>query len=365
MSSHQQQTPPDPADPIPGLLQRGLDFYGRNEVAEAVRCWRQVLAIDSSHPAALDYLESAGVDVARVPAQQAEIIDFGAARAQLSTGQTPPPPAPTTLTPAPAAPDGADIEPSLKRLLSERRYEEALDFLYAVRSRRPNDSALSRSIKLIREKLVVTYASRLGNLDHVPALTRPIAPADYSAEERQVLALVDGVSSHADIVAASPVGRLAALRLLCAELERGVLRILPATTLREPSVRVRATFDPLFSGTVDHSPVPASASSRNWRRPEPGVARPSNVPDSGPKVGAVTVKTPAPARPAADRGAAERPSGKKADAYDELFDRATQAYLARDYRGACDLFSTCCERRPDDTRAFYNLKALKRRLGEQ
>lgn len=367
--------PFEPKDAITSLLQRGLDHYGRNEVEEAVKCWAEVLAHDPKHPAALDYLESAGVDVAQIPAQQAEIIDFDVARAQLGS-VSPTPPSPSVVPPPlpPGMQDG-EIEPSLKRLLSERRYEEALDFLYAVRSRRPNDAAISRSIKLIREKLVVTYVARLVNLDHVPVLTRPLTPQEFGAEVRQVLALVDGVSTYADIVAASSAGRLAALRTLCSGLEGGIIQSAPALKPHESSSRFRAPLQPsLLAGIAAHSPSPPPSSDRRLRAPEP---RPSPDPppaavflgapstrarsfDDSPPSSApppVAPKAPASVRPAAASAAPDDP-------YRTLFDRATEAYLIRDYRRAYELFSSCCKERPDDTRAQHNLKALKKRLGE-
>jgi hypothetical protein len=48
--------------------------------------------------------------------------------------------------------------------------------------------------------------------------------------------------------------------------------------------------------------------------------------------------------------------------YAALFKRATGAYMLRDFELAARLFSECCARRPDDTRAAHNLNALLRRM---
>ena len=51
------------------------------------------------------------------------------------------------------------------------------------------------------------------------------------------------------------------------------------------------------------------------------------------------------------------------DGFRALFQRATEAYMLRDFEEAYRLFTECYKRRPDDRRVSHNLSALKRRLG--
>lgn len=44
------------------LLDMGLDLYGLGRFEEAMTCWEQVLAMDSTNEKALDYLKAARVD---------------------------------------------------------------------------------------------------------------------------------------------------------------------------------------------------------------------------------------------------------------------------------------------------------------
>ena len=59
-------------DLIARLLQEGLDHYGRNDVADAVRCWQQVLALAPDNLVARDYLEAAGADMSSMQSPRRE-----------------------------------------------------------------------------------------------------------------------------------------------------------------------------------------------------------------------------------------------------------------------------------------------------
>lgn len=235
-----------PTDPIARLLQQGLDHYGRNEVAEAVKCWQQVLELRPDHPVARDYLDSAGAEVtlpasARRGGRDAEIIDFGVARANLAGVER----------------DGSDataasnvLKQSFKaevaQLLRDKRYESALELLCAARERHPDDPEIGRSIALLRARLE----------------TRTLSP--------------------------------------------------------------RPSKGP-------------TASPRQSRTP----AVPSRAITGLP--------------PALDAGVGE-------EDYPNLFKRATEAYMIRDFELAIQLFEKCHEQRPDDRRPLYNLNALRRRM---
>jgi len=164
-----------PTDQIARLLQQGLEHYGRNEVLEAVRCWQEVLELEPHHPVARDYLESAGADAqapqsARRAGRDAEIIDFGVARANLagvdrdSSGATA---VSNTLR--------QSFKAEVAQLLRDKRYESALDLLCAARERHPDDPEIGRSIELLRARLetktLPPFASRVPQAP--PARTVP------------------------------------------------------------------------------------------------------------------------------------------------------------------------------------------------
>lgn len=310
---------PPASAPISALLRRGLDHYGRNETREAVRCWREVLRLDPENGEARDYLEAAGADTPSIVPQHAEVIDLGAARAQLASSTPPAPPVESRRLGVIEA-DGSVPHPELEGLLRERRYEEALELLYRLRARRPDDAALARGIRLLRERVEVSYAERLRNLDYVPHRLNAADSFMLTSEERQVLALVDGISSCGDILQVSALGRLNTLRVLCGLVEHERISLTPdgpPETSRSQQVARRRSTPP---------PTPRARSSGTF--------------------GAVTVG-----------------SGPD-DGFDSLFRRATEAYLLRSYEEARNLFEECCRLRPDDRRSRYNLEALRRRIGE-
>src|SRR5690606_25358307 len=169
--------PPMSHASIEALLRRGLDHYGRNEVTEAVALWREVLRIDPTNEQAVDFLQTAGF----IPEKpEAQVLPFPR-ESTSARAPSPYPPAPSDAIGAPRflslAPDaprqlitpaGDLADPELKTLLIERRFEDALQRLYALRSKRPRDEGLSRSIQLLREKLADVYSEQLIHLDRVP-----------------------------------------------------------------------------------------------------------------------------------------------------------------------------------------------------
>ncbi|MCA9626714.1 MAG: hypothetical protein KC766_03565 [Myxococcales bacterium] len=109
----------------------------------------------------------------------------------------------------------------LQALLSERRYEDALDLLCSVREAFPEDQALTRSIRLLRDHLSARYARRLEDLDVVPRVARQ--ERNLAANERRVLELVDGVTSFGELLLTSPLGQFDTLRALFSLIRGGVI----------------------------------------------------------------------------------------------------------------------------------------------
>jgi tetratricopeptide (TPR) repeat protein len=185
-----------PTDLIARLLQQGLDHYGRNEIAEAVRCWQQVLALAPDNPVARDYLDAAGADMnsmasPRREGRDAEIIDFGVARANL------------------AAIDGSSataisnvqkqsFKAEVAQLLRDKRYESALELLCAARERHPKDPEIARSIELLEARLEArTLRPRPVNTPSVvPARSSRMPTIPSRADTGQALALDGGVAAE-------------------------------------------------------------------------------------------------------------------------------------------------------------------------
>src|SRR5881394_4266812 len=68
--------------------------------------------------------------------------------------------------PAPAS----ALKGQIAALLWEKRYEEALEQLYAARWHSPGAAEISRGINLLKERLIRGYVEDLGNLDAVPSI---------------------------------------------------------------------------------------------------------------------------------------------------------------------------------------------------
>jgi len=142
-----------PTDPIARLLQQGLEHYGRNEVADALKCWQRVLELQPDHPVARDYLDSAGAEVvppasSRVTGRDAEIIDFGVARANLAGVDRD-----GSNATAVSNVQKQSFKAEVAELLRDKRYESALELLCAARERHPEDLEIGRSIELLRARL--------------------------------------------------------------------------------------------------------------------------------------------------------------------------------------------------------------------
>jgi tetratricopeptide (TPR) repeat protein len=393
---------------IEALLRRGLDHYGRNEVKEAIATWREVLRLDPTHEQALDFLETAGA----IPEKRdAQVLPFSAENAAARASSVAPSrsasnQAPRTAAPPSASetssrvlsiapeeppqlttPDGDLADAELKNLLIEQRFEDALARLYSLRSKRPRDQGLSRSIQLLREKLADVYSEQLVHLDRVPHLTSVAEQHAFSSDERHIATLIDGISSFGDIVAASKLGRVPSLRILC-QLQQANLLTSSSSSLAAPR---RLGAGPKSSAKAAQPTTPASAQSSAYQPPpnaKPiGTFRPSVAPADP-----VFPSTPNPPRDLMPSPFDERPppfgdSGKPgggrssdtlpksrpeappvkdeaARAYEARFAQAMQCYLVRDFERAIELFRACEAERPDDPRPRHNLKAIQNRTGK-
>ncbi len=378
--------PPMSHASIEALLRRGLDHYGRNEVTEAVALWREVLRIDPSNEQAVDFLQTAGF----IPEKpEAQVLPFSR-ESTSARAPSPYPPAPSDassasrfLSLAPDAPkqlitpDGDLADPELKTLLIERRFEDALQRLYALRSKRPRDEGLSRSIQLLREKLADVYSEQLVHLDRVPRLTSAAERHAFSSDERHIAALIDGISSFGDIVAASKLGRVPTLRILC-QLQQAHLITSSSSSIAAPrhvgpvpgasKAHTPSAYHPPSTKSAYHPPTPSgrptpapSSSSPVLTPPSFDEPPPWSPPPRGPNAHAESEpgRSSAPISPPVSS-----PEARAAAAYEARFAQAMHFYLVRDFERAIELFRQCEAERPDDPRPRHNLKAIQNRMGK-
>lgn len=249
-------------------------------------------------------------------------------------------------------------------LLQERRFEEALNVLYASREHAPGNPSISRAIHVLKDRLMDQYRRQLGSMDRVPVRLREDAAA--TSDERAVVVLVDGVATVADVMECCNLGHFRTMQVLLGLANRGVLGLGPngaaspsAPPAAEPlaedivSLLSESSGRILTPGTMaavneSFSGLPAGTS----RAPTPSHGLHPTLPMAA--VPAREQPSPVPTRPAADPAPADDP-------YESLFSSALKAYLVRDYAEAERLFLSCAERRPADGRVHHNLRKLRER----
>ncbi|MEZ4398426.1 MAG: hypothetical protein R3B06_00300 [Kofleriaceae bacterium] len=325
------------------LLAEGLELFGRNLVDDAVACWRKVLELVPNEPRARDYLDAA------VP--QAKVIPL--------RGDAP---APT-------------LREQVQVLVQDRRYEAALDLLLTARANAPSDESISRSIRLLKERLMRQYIERVGNLDRVPVPSMgKVHPSSLGADAQEVLRLIDGIGTVDDILLASRLGQFRTLRTLIGLHERSLIElpgvqrdrpVTPAPPEQSSAVVTRVLADETSAvHPVPPEPPPAEIRFRaRDTEPTPATA-PSATRIAPPAPGPAAAPAPAAPAPAAPAPAAPAPAAPPPapdDPFQLAFAEATRAYLRRDYAAAEQLFERCVELKPDDARALHNLESLRRR----
>lgn len=220
------------------LLERGLDFYGRQLVSEAIQCWREVLYLSPGHQLALEYLEAAG-------ASPDEDYQPTPVKKRTSAAMT-----------APSAPEPAAEEPPLTleslsvlavELIRERRLEDALALLYTAHGEAPKDQSISRSINVIKQRLTREYRAEIGDLGQIPHLTVDealIDELDLTEDEREVLRLIDGIVALDDVVQTSGFALLQIYRVLAQLLRRNLIVLKTAIAIAEPAKATRVEDGP-------------------------------------------------------------------------------------------------------------------------
>ncbi len=306
-----------PANNVEALLEAGLKAYGNNDLDGAARCWRRVLELHPDNEQAKDFLITAGFELA---APLAQVVDLREARQHRIDDADP----------------RAALRARVERLVKDRQLEAALDELDRARPQFADDPSISRSVRLLRDRLVFEYGKALGKLDDVPhlAVSRDaITKARPTAEELSLVKLIDGIASLGDLVRGSQLGRFETFRAFVRFLERGWIQMRAPTGTWNPR-----EFLPPESFRTPALPTSAEPPSA----PQPVASSPAPQP---------APETP---NPPQSQHAAE-------DSFDVLFREATEAYVRRDYAKAIALFTRCQTIRPEDRRVQHNLQRLQSR----
>lgn len=201
---------------IERLLREGLNHYGMGQIAQALDCWRKVLALDPGHADARDYVETAA----------------GAEQSAHPLERRAPAPPPAAASPARSAPPPASALDALvedaKRLVKEGEFESALDLFDAVARRDPSRLELQGYVELVRSRLLQRYRERLGDLTSVLRLR--LTPEEtmkfnLPAHAGFVLSLIDGATSAADVLSVSGMESFEVLRMLNGLLDAGIVSV--------------------------------------------------------------------------------------------------------------------------------------------
>jgi hypothetical protein len=264
-------------------------------------------------------------------------------------------------------------------LLQERRFEEALNLLYASREHAPGNPSISRAIHVLKDRLLAQYRRQVGSMDRVPTRIRE-DPAGLS-DERAVWALVDGVATVADVVECCSLGQFRTMQLLLSLSTRGIISLGPAavhgssvtpsshaitdevaTVLRSPAPpgpiltpgTMAAVLEPLSK-----PPLPQAQPPRPTRLHAAPPLR--EVPPPPASVPPPPVSLPPPAASVPPLAPLVPAQASAEDEHEAMFAQALKAYLVRDYATAERVFQQCADRWPDDTRVQHNLRKLRER----
>lgn len=180
-------------DKIEELIREGLDYYGADEVGQAILLWERVLELDPENAEAKDYIQTAD----------------------------------RRSVPRPAAPKPATgiLEDAVERILNHD-YEGALGFLSSAAPDELRTLELQATMELVRSMLLSQYRERVGALDSVPELRAngvSITKFNLPPDAGFVLSLVDGATSVGDMISVSGMDPFDAFRILQGLLETEIV----------------------------------------------------------------------------------------------------------------------------------------------
>ena len=179
------------------LLREGLDHYGADQIPEAILAWEEILILDPDCGEARDYLKTA---------ERRENPRL------LQRGET--------------SRAGKAIVEEANRAIGQGEFECALDLLGSAARAEPFGLQIHASTEMARSRLYRQLRGQVGGLDAVPVLlaqTDEVKKLDLPSDAGFILSRVDGSTSVSDLIAASGVDALAALRALHSLVEAGAV----------------------------------------------------------------------------------------------------------------------------------------------
>lgn len=231
---------------IDRLLRDGLDHYGTGRVADAVHCWRSVLALEPAHPEARDYLQSAGADPEPPdPEPEAEPAGPGAEQEPQAVGSGAEPYAESREAapgrerggtrfdePRPAvAGAGTEAEALVaeaKRAMREGSLETALDLFEQVARRDPDRLEAHSYAEMLRSRLLKLYRDQVGDGGALLRMRVPpqeVMKFNLPAAAGFVLSLVDDTTRVDDVISLSGLDAFETLRILAALVDVGIVEV--------------------------------------------------------------------------------------------------------------------------------------------
>lgn len=398
------------------LLERGLDYYGRQLVAEAIECWREVLFLSPGHRLALEYLDAAGASPE--PGQPGDATERGDAAASPRPGKPSVGRASTKDDRSSGRRDErarastADEQPlSLEslstltvELIRERKFEEALALLYTAHGEAPRDPSISRSISVVKQRLLKEYRTELGDPSQVPALAYDealIEELPLSEDERELVPLIDGIVALEDVLQSCGLGALQAHRALAQLIRRRVIVLGRPADPKKGSApdRTDRAAPPDFAPRPASPPAPEARPAPTLKLVPPPAPEPTPVAHEavGPEIAAPTNELPAALPDASPSGAVHLPVSEvrsktlpisilppriesrpapespsppasptaelpKPSRYAAHVAEAVRAHLQGHAARAKELLQLCIQECPDEPTARRTLERLKQRL---
>jgi tetratricopeptide (TPR) repeat protein len=253
------------------LLRKGLVAYGKGLYDNAIGFWKQVLEREPNNQCAIDYLESAGVEItpsesvkdlvaqglthfsgqnfeaARTAWESALKVDPNDSRAQSflqvmrtqaasdgATGKTAADSGSSTAKVAEPDDSGSKSniidKAEIIGLLQQKKFNEVLERLYAARAANSEDDTIARSITLVENRLTMEFSNDLGDLDQIPVLSKPLdqmLDLNISKEEVFLFSQMDSTISLQDIVSLSMLDNFNTFRFLHQYIEEGIIVLQP------------------------------------------------------------------------------------------------------------------------------------------
>ena len=187
---------------IEQLLAQGLDFYGLDDVGNAILTWERVLEIDPGNAEAQDYIKTA--DRRSKP------------RPKKNTG-------------ASNAPNVRWVLEDVRQMLMEGRVREAFDTLHGSDRRDGHlDLAWESTLDLARSRRYAEVRSRVGNLANVPRLVASDADLrnfNLPPNAGFLLSMVDGATPLADLISVSGMDAFDVLHTLEGLMSAGLVEL--------------------------------------------------------------------------------------------------------------------------------------------